>query len=124
MSRIGFIGIGNMGKPMALNLLQAGHNIKVFDLSKKAQQSLVGQGAISAASLSDTVKEVDFVITMLPTGKEVKAIFTSPDFLSNAANNTILYLNEMTAATTGHNVNGSDLGENFQVQIQGFYKTT
>jgi len=41
-----------------------------------------------------------------------------------AANNTILYLNEMTAATTGHNVNGSDLGENFQVQIQGFYKTT
>ena len=40
-----------------------------------------------------------------------------------AANNTILYLNEMTAATTGHNVNGSDLGENFQVQIQGFYKT-
>jgi hypothetical protein len=41
-----------------------------------------------------------------------------------AANNTILYLNEMTAATTGHNVNGSDLGANFQVQIQGFYKTT
>ena len=41
-----------------------------------------------------------------------------------AANNTILYLNEMTAATTGHNLNGSDLGANFQVQIQGFYKTT
>ena len=57
MSRIGFIGIGNMGKPMALNLLQAGHDIKVFDLSKKAQQSLVDQGAISAASLSDTVKD-------------------------------------------------------------------
>ena len=89
MSRIGFIGIGNMGKPMALNLLQAGHSLKVFDLSKKAQQSLVDQGAISAASLCDLVKEVDFVITMLPTGKEVKEIFTSPDFLSNAANNTI-----------------------------------
>ena len=40
-----------------------------------------------------------------------------------AANSAILYLNEMTAATTGHNLNGSDLGENFQVQIQGFYKT-
>ena len=39
-----------------------------------------------------------------------------------AANSAILYLNEMTAATTGHNLNGSDLGENFQVQIQGFYK--
>ena len=89
MSRIGFIGIGNMGKPMALNLLQAGHSLKVFDLSKKAQQSLVDQGAISATSLCDLVKEVDFVITMLPTGKEVKEIFTSPDFLSNAANNTI-----------------------------------
>ena len=80
MSQIGFIGIGNMGKPMALNLLQAGHNLKVFDLSKKEQQSLVAQGAISAASLCDLVKEVDFVITMLPTGKEVKEIFTSPDF--------------------------------------------
>ena len=40
------------------------------------------------------------------------------------ANSSILYLNEMTAATTGHNVNGNDLGANFQVQIQGFYKTT
>ena len=40
-----------------------------------------------------------------------------------AANNTILYLNEMTAAVTGSNVNGNDLGANFQVQIQGFYKT-
>ena len=41
-----------------------------------------------------------------------------------AANNTILYLNEMTAAVSGHNLNGNDLGANFQVQIQGFYKTS
>ena len=40
-----------------------------------------------------------------------------------AANSAILYLNEMTSAVTGHNLNGNDLGANFQIQIQGFYKT-
>ena len=89
MSQIGFIGVGKMGKPMAQNLLASGHSVKVYDLSTEAMKSLVTEGAVEAKSPSDTASGVDYVITMLPTGKEVKEIFLSSDVMTKANENTI-----------------------------------
>ena len=89
MSRIGFIGVGKMGNPMAHNLLKSGHSVKVFDLSKEAIESLVEKGALVANSPSDTAADVDFVITMLPTGKEVRDIFISSELLRKASHGTL-----------------------------------
>lgn len=75
MSKIAFIGLGNMGGPMAANLLKAGHRVTVFDLVAKSIQTLVGQGAQSAHSAGQAVEDAEFVITMLPTSKHVEALY-------------------------------------------------
>ncbi len=75
MATIGFIGLGNMGGPMAANLVKAGHNVQVFDLAQSAVQKLVDAGAIAAASAVDAVKGAEFVVSMLPAGKHVEGLF-------------------------------------------------
>lgn len=75
MAKIGFIGVGNMGGPMALNLLNAGHNVKVFDLSEAAVKTCVDAGGEAAASASDAAKDVNIVISMLPKGDHVKGVY-------------------------------------------------
>jgi 4-hydroxybutyrate dehydrogenase/sulfolactaldehyde 3-reductase len=74
MSTIGFIGLGQMGSPMAANLIKGGHALKVFDISASAIQSLVELGAAAAASPADAAKDVEFVVTMLPNGGLVKNV--------------------------------------------------
>ena len=64
--RIGFIGLGNMGAPMAANLVKAGHQVDGFDLSAAACDQAKGQGVRIAASASAAVAEADVVISMLP----------------------------------------------------------
>src|SRR5471030_172945 len=63
---IGFIGLGNMGGPMAANLLKAGHSLTVFDLSKTTVQAAVVAGARTAASPREAVQASEMVVTMLP----------------------------------------------------------
>ncbi|MGF1727169.1 3-hydroxyisobutyrate dehydrogenase [Photobacterium nomapromontoriensis] len=75
MMQIGFIGLGNMGKPMASNLLKAGYSLKVFDLSQDATKALASQGANVANSLDEVAKGVDIIITMLPAGEHVRAVY-------------------------------------------------
>jgi 3-hydroxyisobutyrate dehydrogenase len=75
MTTIGFIGVGNMGGPMARNLLKAGHQVTAFDLSAAALQAVVEQGAKAAASASDAAKGVEIVITMLPAGQHVRSVY-------------------------------------------------
>jgi 3-hydroxyisobutyrate dehydrogenase len=71
---VGFIGIGNMGRPMAANLVKGGYQVVVHDLDgKRAQDVASAIGAKAAASLSDLGKSADAIVTMLPTGKEVRA---------------------------------------------------
>ncbi|WP_027858226.1 3-hydroxyisobutyrate dehydrogenase [Marinobacterium jannaschii] len=77
MSTIGFIGLGNMGGPMAANLVKAGHNVKVFDLSSDAIQKLVESGAQAAASAADAATDVEYLVTMLPAGKHVEGLFVT-----------------------------------------------
>src|SRR6056297_1168837 len=72
--RIGFIGLGSMGKPMALNLAAAGYDLLVFDSNPNALQALVDAGATAAASVKDLADNADCVMVSLPTPAIVKTV--------------------------------------------------
>ncbi len=75
MSTIAFIGLGNMGAPMAENLLKAGFSVQVFDLVKEAVDQLADKGAVASDSIEQAVKGAQTVITMLPAGEHVRAVY-------------------------------------------------
>ncbi|MGF2736206.1 3-hydroxyisobutyrate dehydrogenase [Marinobacter sp. DUT-1] len=81
MAKITFIGLGNMGGPMASNLVKAGQDVTVFDLSKAAVEALVGEGAKTADSAEAAAQGAECVITMLPAGKHVEAVYLGDDGL-------------------------------------------
>jgi 3-hydroxyisobutyrate dehydrogenase len=71
---VGFIGIGNMGRPMAANLVRGGFSVVAYDADgERATQFATDHSAASAVTLADLGKRVDAIVTMLPTGKEVRA---------------------------------------------------
>jgi 3-hydroxyisobutyrate dehydrogenase len=71
---VGFIGIGNMGRPMAANLVKGGYQVVAYDAdATRAAQFATDVGAKSAATLAELGRQVDAIVTMLPTGKEVRA---------------------------------------------------
>ena len=72
---IAFIGLGNMGGPMALNLHKAGHTVSAFDLSASACEKFAAQGLPMAASASATLQGADLVISMLPASAHVEALY-------------------------------------------------
>ncbi|MGP4713059.1 3-hydroxyisobutyrate dehydrogenase [Psychrobacter sp. DM8] len=72
---IAFIGLGNMGAPMAENLIKAGYKLSVYDLSQAALDRLQSAGARVADSPKDAARDVQVVITMLPAGKHVHAVY-------------------------------------------------
>jgi 2-hydroxy-3-oxopropionate reductase len=72
--RIGFIGLGIMGKPMALNLINAGHRLTVYDINKEAVETLASSGATAANSLKEIGEKSDIIITMLPASNHVKEV--------------------------------------------------
>lgn len=76
MKKVGFIGLGIMGKPMVRNLLKAGFDVTVYDISAAAVAEIVAAGAKSAVTAKETAKGRDVVITMLPNGKIVEAVLT------------------------------------------------
>ncbi|CAJ0854948.1 3-hydroxyisobutyrate dehydrogenase [Ralstonia sp. LMG 32965] len=77
--KIAFIGLGNMGAPMARNLLKAGHTLTVFDLNTQAVGALVEAGAMAAASPKDAATGAETVITMLPAAAHVRHVLTAED---------------------------------------------
>jgi 3-hydroxyisobutyrate dehydrogenase len=79
MAKVAFIGLGNMGGPMAANLVKAGHQVHAFDLSAAALEAVAAQGAIAANSAVAAVQGADFVISMLPAGKHVAALYLGDD---------------------------------------------
>ena len=96
MAAIGFIGLGNMGGPMALNLVKAGHTLTVFDLSKEAVAKLTQAGATAAAKASDVVKGAEFVVTMLPAGQHVKSVYLGDEGLLAAAEKGTVFIDSST----------------------------
>ncbi len=98
MERIGFIGIGIMGKPMALNLLKAGYAVTVHDLNRQPVDELVQQGADSAGSAGAVAEQSDVVITMLPDSPEVEAVVFGPDGVLEGIRKGMLFVDMSTIA--------------------------
>jgi 3-hydroxyisobutyrate dehydrogenase len=79
MPSIGFIGVGHMGGPMARNLLKAGHRVTVFDPDAGNAKAMVNAGAQQAASLVELAAASDIVISMLPSGRELRVAYLDND---------------------------------------------
>src|SRR5215470_7083725 len=75
MANIAFIGLGNMGGPMAANLVKAGHKVTAFDLVAASRNQAESDGAAIAESSVSAVKGADIVVTMLPAGKHVLSVW-------------------------------------------------
>jgi 2-hydroxy-3-oxopropionate reductase len=96
--RIGFIGLGIMGKPMARNLLKSGYQVTVFNRSQPAIDELVAAGAASATSPRDVAERSDVVITMLPDGPDVEAVMLGSDGILAGAREGVLVIDMSTIA--------------------------
>jgi 2-hydroxy-3-oxopropionate reductase len=78
MSNIGFIGLGIMGRPMAKNLLKAGHKLVIYDVVRSSVDEVAANGAARGESCSDVASKSDIVITMLPDGPDVETAVLGP----------------------------------------------
>jgi 3-hydroxyisobutyrate dehydrogenase len=91
MTAIGFIGLGNMGGPMAANLLKAGHAVTGFDISATALEAFVAGGGKRGASFAEAAAGGDIVVTMLPAGPHVRAVYLGEKgVLANARKGSLL----------------------------------
>eukprot|EP00903_Cladosiphon_okamuranus_P001371 g1369.t1 len=88
---IGFIGLGNMGGPMAINLVKAGHKVLGFDLSEATLATHADAGGEKAAGVAELAAAADVIVTMLPAGKHVRQIYTGEGgILEHAKSGTLL----------------------------------
>ncbi len=96
MATIGFIGLGNMGGPMARNLLKAGHKLRAFDIVKANLDPVVAAGAVAAKSAAEAATAAEFVITMLPAGEHVRSVYLGAGGVIAAAAKTGLLIDSST----------------------------
>lgn len=90
MKKIGFIGLGHMGFPMAINLINAKHSVTVYDINSDALSRIVSRGAVAAESLSQCAQSQDIIITMLQTGEQVAQVcLDDAGLFAHAAPNTL-----------------------------------
>jgi len=91
MAKIGFIGLGNMGLPMAQNLINAGHSVAGFDVNEAAIERVAAGGGRAAGALADACADAEIVITMLPAGEHVREVYLEGDgVLAEVAPGTLL----------------------------------
>lgn len=96
MSKITFIGLGNMGAPMAKNLLKSGLNVEVFDLNPLAVAELTELGASSADSLQQAVSGANVVVTMLPASRHVESVYLASDGVLDSVQQGTLLIDSST----------------------------
>ena len=99
MTTIAFIGLGNMGGGMAANLAKAGHDVAAFDISEDALDAAKSNGCRVAASGAEAVKDAEAVVTMLPAGKHVRAVYTDDVFDHAEAGTLLLDCSTIDVAT-------------------------
>lgn len=92
MANIGFVGLGNMGLPMAINLIKAGHHVTGFDLQETAMAALIQADGTRAQSLLSAAHNQDIIITMLQTGQQVEHVCLGPNGLFAATNKNTLVI--------------------------------
>ena len=106
--KIAFIGLGNMGGPMAMNLLKAGHTVSAFDLSKEACAKFAADGLPIAASAAATLEGAEVVVSMLPASAHVEGLYLGsdgqPGILEKIAPGTLVIDSSTIAAATSRKV--------------------
>jgi 3-hydroxyisobutyrate dehydrogenase len=95
MANIGFIGLGNMGLPMALNLVKAGHAVAGNDVTPKGMEALAAAGGKAAKSVSQAA-EADIVVTMLPAGQHVRDVYLGANGILAKAKKGTLFIDSST----------------------------
>lgn len=100
MATVGFIGLGNMGGPMAKNLMAAGHTVNVFDLSEDAVATAVADGGNKAGTVADAVSSADVVVTMLPAGKHVRSVYTGDGGILSSVPSSAILIDSSTIDVT------------------------
>ena len=104
MKRVGFIGLGNMGLPMASNLLKAGIEINAFDLSTDALRKAEDLGMITKTSAIEVLEDIDALITMLPNNIAVENIFLKENLLGEINKNVIIIESSTISPQVSKNV--------------------
>lgn len=104
MKRVGFIGLGNMGLPMASNLLKAGIEINAFDLSTDALRKAEDLGMITKTSVIEVLEDIDALITMLPNNVAVENIFLKENLLAEINKNVIIIESSTISPQVSKNV--------------------
>jgi len=109
MATIGFVGLGNMGGPMAANLVKAGHKLRGFDLVSALLDAAVRAGVEPAGSAAEAARGAEAVITMLPAGKHVTSVYR--DHLVKAARPGTLFVDcstiDVASAREAHSLAGA-----------------
>jgi len=101
LQRIGFIGLGIMGKPMAKNLLKKGYSLKVFDVRPQPVEELASAGATAAASAAEAARGSEAVITMLPNTPDVEEAVLGPNGVLEGAEPGMLLIDMSSIAPLG-----------------------
>lgn len=111
-AKIAFIGLGNMGAPMAHNLLRAGFTVAVFDLVQTAMDKLQQAGATQAKTAIDVVQGADLVVSMLPAGKHVESLYIGENGLINHLKKDALVIDSSTIDAATSKMVAANLAEN------------
>ena len=109
--KIGFIGLGIMGRPMAKNLVKAGHELVVFDFNKDAVADLVSCGATAAESNKDLASQVDVVITMVPNSPHVRAAVLGENGVVEGAKEGLVVIDMSSIDPTESKAIGAELAK-------------
>ena len=116
MAEITFIGLGNMGLPMAMNLLKNGHSVTGFDLAEDQVKILTNAGGKSTSDINKTIQTSDAVIAMLPSGKIVKSIFFGDNgIINNAPKNLLLIDSSTIDVETAREVSKEAISKNLRI---------
>jgi 3-hydroxyisobutyrate dehydrogenase len=99
MARVAFIGLGNMGGGMAANLAKKGHDVRAFDLSAEALDKAKAAGCLPVASAAEACEGAEAVVTMLPAGKHVEAVYTDSVFAAVPASAILMDCSTIDVAT-------------------------
>ena len=94
--RIALIGLGNMGLPMAANLLKAGHAVTGYDLSAELVAKHVANGGVGAGSIAEAVRGAEAIVTMLPAGKHVDTVYLGPGGILDGLNTKPILIDSST----------------------------
>src|SRR5450830_321823 len=96
MAVVGWIGLGNMGGPMTANMVQAGHEVRGFDLSAEALQAAAASGVTTVSSIAEAVSGADVVFTMLPRGEHALSVYLGDGGVLACADQTTLLVDSST----------------------------